>query len=124
MGRHDMREPIPLSDASIDACDSHMLFCMALTTVELERLGGELGRVLRRGGLIVDTAGTTADAHYGAGTSRGDDMYEHAGSIVHFLDWSLIDHLSASFELLDVTDFTKAELPRRLSQVIMRVRQS
>src|SRR5674476_1332596 len=46
---HDMREPLPLSDDSIDASYSHMLFCMALTTVELERLALELRRVLRPG---------------------------------------------------------------------------
>ena len=47
---HDMREPLPLSDDSIDASYSHMLFCMALTTGELERLALELRRVLRPGG--------------------------------------------------------------------------
>src|SRR5674476_257429 len=56
---------------SIDASYSHMLFCMALTTGELERLAGELFRVLRPGGLVVYTARTTADAHYGTGTPRG-----------------------------------------------------
>jgi hypothetical protein len=47
---HDMREPLPLSDDSIDASYSHMLFCMALTNGELERLALELRRVLRSGG--------------------------------------------------------------------------
>ena len=44
VARHDMREPLPLPDASIDASYSHMLFCMALTTGELERLAAELRR--------------------------------------------------------------------------------
>ena len=119
--RHDIRQPLPLPDASIDASYSHMLFCMAFTTGELERLAGELHRVVRPGGLVVYTARTTADAHYGAGIPRGDDMFEHGGFIVHFFDRALIDGLAAGFELLDVTDFTEGELPRRLARVTMRV---
>jgi SAM-dependent methyltransferase len=121
VARHDMREPLPLPEASIDASYSHMLFCMALSTGELDRLAGELARVVRRGGLVVYTARTTADAHYGAGTPRGEDMYEHGGFIVHFFDRALIERLAAGFELLDVTDFTEGDLPRRLARVTMRV---
>jgi SAM-dependent methyltransferase len=121
---HDMREPLPLPDASFDSSYSHMLFCMALTTVELERLALELRRVGRPGGLVVYTARTTADAHFGTGTPRGDDMYEHGGFIVHFFDRALIERLAAGFELIDVGDFTEGELPRRLARVTMRVPQS
>jgi SAM-dependent methyltransferase len=123
VARHDIRQPLPLPDACIDGCYSHMLFCMALTTSELERLAGELRRVLRPGGLVVYTARTTSDAHYGTGTSRGDDMYEHGGFIVHFFDRALIDRLAAGFELIEVTDFTEGDLPRRLARVTMRVPQ-
>ena len=119
--RHDIRQPLPLPDTSIDASYSHMLFCMAVTTGELERLTGELRRVLRPGGLVIYTARTTADAHYGAGIPRGDDMYEHGGFIVHFFDGPLIDRLAAGFELVDVTEFIEGGLPRRLARVTMRV---
>ena len=119
--RHDVREPIPLGDSSIDASYSHMLFSMALTTVELERLVGELRRVLRPGGLLIYTARTTADSHYGAGIARGDDMFEHGGFIVHFFDRLLVDRLADGFEVLDVTTFTEGELPRRLARITMRV---
>lgn len=118
---HDMREPLPLPDNSIEASYSHMLFCMALTTGELERLVLELRRVVRPGGLVVYTARTTDDAHFGAGTPRGDDMYEHGGFIVHFFDRALVGRLAAGFELIDVSDFTEGELPRRLARVTMRV---
>jgi len=119
--RHDIRQPLPLPDTSIDASYSHMLFCMAFTTGELERLTGELRRVLRPGGLVIYTARTTADAHYGAGIPRGDDMYDHGGFIVHFFDRPLIDRLAAGFELMDVTEFIEGGLPRRLARVTMRV---
>jgi len=84
----------------------------------------ELRRVLRPGGLVIYTARTTADAHYGTGTPRGDDMYEHGGFIVHFFNRALIEHLAAGFELIDVSDFTEGELPRRLARVTMRVPRS
>ena len=119
VARHDIRQPLPLPDASVDACYSHMLFNMALTTGELEGLTREIRRVLRPGGLVVYTARTTADAHYGTGIPRGDDMYEHGGFIVHFFDRALIDRLAAGFELIDVTEFTEGALPRRLARVTM-----
>jgi SAM-dependent methyltransferase len=121
VARHDIRQLLPLPDASVDASYSHMLFSMALTTSELEGLAGELRRVLRPGGLVVYTARTTADAHHGTGTPRGDDMYEHGGFIVHFFGRTLIERLAAGFELIDVTDFTEGDLPRRLARVTMRV---
>jgi Methyltransferase domain. len=119
--RHDIRQPLPLTDASVDASYSHMLFCMALTTSELENLARELRRVLRPGGLVVYTARTTADAHFGAGIPRGDNMYEHGGFIVHFFDRALIDRLAVGFEVIDVTEFVEGDLPRRLARVTMRV---
>jgi SAM-dependent methyltransferase len=121
VARHHLREPLPLPDDSTDASYSHMLFCMVLTAVELERFAGELCRVLRPGGLVVYTARTTADAHYGTGTPRGDDMYEHGGFIVHFFDRALIDRLAVGFEFIEVTDLTMGEMPRRLARVTMRV---
>jgi SAM-dependent methyltransferase len=117
---HDVRERLPLADAGVDACYSHMLLCMALTTPELEQLVAELRRVVRPGGHVVYTVRTTDDAHYGAGVAHGDDTYEHGGFVVHFFDGALIERLSAGFELIDVTEFTEGELPRRLVRVTMR----
>ena len=49
--RHDVRQPLPFDDNSLDGCYSHMLYCMALTTTELEFLAEEVRRVLKPGGL-------------------------------------------------------------------------
>ncbi len=114
---HDVRERLPLAGASTDACYSHMLFCMALTTPKLERLTAEIRRVVRPGGLVVYTARTTEDAHYGDGIPRGDGMYENGGFIVHFFDQALIDRLAADFELIETARFTEGDLPRRLVHV-------
>ncbi|MEX0664915.1 MAG: class I SAM-dependent methyltransferase [Acidimicrobiia bacterium] len=118
---HDVREAMPFADDEVDACYSHMLFCMALTTPELERLSAEVRRVVRPGGLVVYTARTTADAHCGTGIPRGEDMYEHGGFIVHFFDRALIDKLASAFELVEVAEFVEGDLPRRLARVTMRV---
>ena len=118
---HDVRRRLPLDADSVDASYSHMLFCMALTTAELERLAGDLRRVVRPGGLVVYTARTTADAHYRAGVPHGDDMFENGGFIVHFFSPALMERLAAGFELVDVAEFTEGALPRRLARVTMRV---
>ena len=117
---HDVRQRLPFADDSVDVSFSHMLFCMALTTPELDRLVADLRRVVRPGGLVVYTARTTEDAHYGAGIAHGDDMYEHGGFVVHFFDRALIDRLASGFTLVDVTEFAEGELPRRLARVTMR----
>jgi SAM-dependent methyltransferase len=120
VGLHDVRQLLPFADATFDASYSHMLLCMALTTPELERLVDDLRRVLRPGGHVVYTVRTTDDAHYGTGIARGDDMYEHGGFVVHFFDRALIEQLSEGFVLVDVSEFTEGELPRRLARVTMR----
>ncbi len=117
---HDVREPLPVDAGAFDACYAHMLLCMALTTAEIERLVGEVRRVLRPGGLFVYTVRTTDDAHYRAGIARGDDLYEHSGFIVHFFSRALVERLATGWTLLDVTDVEEGELPRRLFRVTMR----
>jgi len=118
--QHDVRAPLPLPDANFDSSYSHMLFCMALTTPELERLAREVRRVIRPGGLVVYTVRHTGDVHYGTGDARGDDMFEHGGFIVHFFDRDLVERLADGFELIEVDEFTEGELPRRLWRVTMR----
>ena len=120
VSRHDVRERLPFVDESFDACYSHMLLCMALTTAELEALAADVRRVLRPGGLQVYTVRTTGDAHYRAGSDRGDDMYEMGGFIVHFFSRRLVERLSSGFELLEVAEFEEGALPRRLFRVTLR----
>lgn len=117
---HDVRQPLPLPDSGFDAAYSHMLFNMALTTTELETLGGEVHRALRPGGLHVYTVRHTGDAHYGTGISHGDSMFENGGFIVHFFDRALVDRLATGFTLLDLSAFEEGSLPRRLWRITLR----
>lgn len=117
---HDVRRPLPLADESMDAAYSHMLFNMALTTSELDSLGREVHRVLRPGGLHINTVRHIGDAHYGTGISHGDGMFESGGFIVHFFDESLVDRLAAGFEIVDRVEFEEGSLPRKLWRITMR----
>ncbi len=117
--KHDVHEPLPFPDESFDACYSHMLFNMALSTEELISLTQETRRVLRPGGVLVYTARHTGDAHYGVGADFGDNRFENGGFVVHFFDRDLVDRLADGFELDDVTPFNEGELPRKLFRVTM-----
>jgi SAM-dependent methyltransferase len=117
---HDMRNPLPFADDSFDACYSHMLFCMALTTAQLEFLAGEVRRVLKSGGLSVYTVRHTGDSHYGKGIHRGEDMYEVGGFIVHFFSREKAEQLAKGFEIVSIDTCEEGELPRKLFRVTLR----
>jgi SAM-dependent methyltransferase len=114
---HDVREPLPLADACVDAVFAHMLLCMALSTEEIHTLADEVRRVLRPGGAFVYTVRHTGDAHYGSGTAHGDDIWEHGGFAVHFFHRALVDALAAGWSLEQVHAFEEGGLPRRLWRV-------
>ncbi|MFB7620318.1 class I SAM-dependent methyltransferase [Kitasatospora sp. NPDC056181] len=118
---HDVREPLPLPDASVDAVFAHMLLCMALSTAEIHALVREVRRVLRPGGVFVYTVRHTGDAHYGAGTGHGDDIWEHGGFAVHFFPRVLVDALAEGWEPAEVHPFEEGGLPRRLWRVTQTV---
>jgi SAM-dependent methyltransferase len=118
--RHDVRKPLPYRDETFDACYSHMLYCMALTSAELERLSAEVRRVLRPGGLNIYTVRNTGDAHYEAGISRGENLYEVGGFIVHFFSREKVESLAKGYDLVSIDEFEEGALPRRLFRVTMR----
>ena len=51
----DVRQKLPFKDNSIEACYSHMLYCMALTTKDLEKLNNEIHRILKPDGINIYT---------------------------------------------------------------------
>jgi SAM-dependent methyltransferase len=118
--QHDVRRSLPFPDATFDACYSHMLFCMALTTAELDALSREIFRVLRPGGLCVYTVRNTNDPDFGRGIHRGEDLYENQGFIVHFFDRAKVERLAHGYEIVSVDEFEESKLPRRLFRVTLR----
>jgi SAM-dependent methyltransferase len=119
---HDVREPLPLLDRSVDAVFAHMLLCMALSTRQIHDLVGEVRRVLRPGGTFVYTVRHTGDAHYGMGTPHGDDIFENDGFAVHFFPRDLVDILADGWTLTEVHAFEEGDLPRRLWRVTQTLR--
>jgi SAM-dependent methyltransferase len=118
---HDVRKPLPFPDETFDACYSHMLFCMALTSAELEFLLVEIRRVLKPGGLCVYTVRNTADAHYRTGIHRGEEMWEIGGGfIVHFFSREKVEHLAEGYEIVAVEEFEEGEVLKRLFAVTLR----
>ncbi|MEZ0093593.1 class I SAM-dependent methyltransferase [Streptacidiphilus sp. EB129] len=120
---HDVRDPLPYPDDSVDAVFAHMLLCMALTTPQIQALVGEIRRVLRPGGVFVYTVRHTGDAHCGTGTAHGDDIYEHGGFAVHFFPRDLVDSLAEGWSVPQVHPFEEGDLPRRLWRVTVTLPQ-
>ncbi|MBE0557789.1 MAG: class I SAM-dependent methyltransferase [Proteobacteria bacterium] len=118
---HDVRTPLPFPDETFDACYSHMLLCMALTSAQIEFLSDEIRRVLKPGGLNVYTVRNTTDAHYRTGIHRGEDMWEIAGGfIVHFFSREKVEHLAEGYEIDGIEEFEEGEVLKRLCIVTLR----
>ena len=116
--------PLPLGSESFDACYSHMLYCMALATSQIEALSLEVRRILRPGGLNVYTVRHTGDAHYRAGIHRGEEMYEAGGFTVHFFSGEKVRDLAEGWDLVDIQEFDERGLPRKLFRVTLRKREA
>jgi SAM-dependent methyltransferase len=117
---HDVRNPLPFDDGTFDACYSHMLFCMALTTDQLQFLSEEVRRVLKPGGISVYTVRHTDDSHYKTGIHCGEDLYEVGGFIVHFFSREKVALLAKGYEIISIDEFEEGKLPRRLFLVTLR----
>ena len=112
--KFDIRDNLPFENNSIDACYSHMLYCMAFTFDELIKLNNEIKRVLKPGGLNIYTARNTDDGDYKKVTHRGEDLYEIDGFIIHFFSKKTIQNLMNGYENLSIEYFEEGSFPRKL----------
>ena len=110
----DVRKTLPFEDNSIDGFYSHMLYCMALTTSDLENLNKEIHRVLKPGGINIYTVRHTNDGDFKKGVQIVEDMYENDGFIVHFFSKNKINSLMNGFVNLETTNFEEGSFPRKL----------
>ena len=113
----DVRKKLPFNNDTIDACFSHMLYCMALSNLDLENLNKEIHRILKPGGINIYTVRHTDDGDYKNGIHIGEDLYENDGFIVHLFSKDKINHISKNFEILNIEKFEEGSFPRKLFKV-------
>ena len=116
----DVRKKLPFEDSSVEACFSHMLYCMALSTIELKYLNSEIWRILKPGGINVYTARHTDDGDYKNGIHIGEDLYENNGFIVHFFSEEKVRQIADGFNIINIEKFEEGTFPRKLFRVILK----
>ena len=116
----DVRKKLPFKDSSVEVCFSHMLYCMALTTIEIKYLNSEICRVLKPGGMNVYTVRHTGDGDYKNGTHIGEDLYENDGFIVHFFSEEKVRQIADGFNIYNIENFEEGTFPRKLFRVILK----
>ena len=114
----DVREKLPFKDSSIDACYSHMLYCMALTIADLQKLNNEIHRILKPNGLNIYTVRHTNDGDYKNGKHIGEDLYENDGFIVHYFSEEKVNSLLNGFKNITLEKFEEGTFPRKLFFVV------
>ncbi len=116
----DVRKKLPFKDDSIEACFSHMLYCMALTTTELKYLNSEICRILKPGGMNIYTVRHTGDGDYKNGKHIGEDLYKNDGFIVHFFSEEKVRKITDGFNVVGIEKFEEGKFPRKLFRVILK----
>ena len=114
----DVREKLPFKDNSIDACYSHMLYCMALTIADLQKLNNEIHRILKPNGLNIYTVRHTNDGDYKNGKHIGEDLYENDGFIVHYFSKEKVNSLLNGFKNITLEKFEEGTFPRKLFFIV------
>ena len=111
---YDVRKKLPFSEERFQGCFSHMLYCMALSKLDLKKLNNEIYRVLIKGSINIFTVRNISDGDYKNGTHIGEDLYENDGFIVHFFSRDKIKELSTGFVNLSIKSFEEGKFPRKL----------
>ena len=114
----DVRQKLPFEDNSVDACYSHMLYCMALTIDDLQKLNNEIHRILKPNGLNIYTVRHTNDGDYKNGKHIGEDLYENDGFIVHYFSEEKVNSLLNGFKNITLEKFEEGTFPRKLFFIV------
>jgi SAM-dependent methyltransferase len=117
---HNLKGALPFPDNSFDACFSHMLLCMELSTMEIGFILKETHRILKPGGLAVYSVRNNFDKHYRAGTHLSEDIYEIGGFVIHFFTEEKIRRLAKGYDILEIKRIEEGSLPRDLFAVTLR----
>lgn len=115
---HDVRDPLPPADASVNAVFANLLLNMAFSPSELLSLVAEVRRVLRPGGLFVYAVTSSDDpcAQYARQLDNG--LSVHDGFAGRFFDEELVAELAANWQLDELEPYSEDD--RRMLRVAMR----
>ncbi|WP_344158550.1 class I SAM-dependent methyltransferase [Kribbella yunnanensis] len=119
---HDVRDPLPPADATVNAVFANLLLNMAFTPDELRGLVGEIHRVLRPGGLFVYAVWSADDPCAANWQDLGGGLSVHDGFAGRFFDRARLDELTAGWEQVDTTAYTEGPKPHRLWRVTVAKR--
>jgi SAM-dependent methyltransferase len=102
---HDVRDPLPPADATVNAVFANILLNMAFSRAELRSLVGEIHRVLRPGGLFVYAVWSADDPCSSDWQELEDGLSVHDGFAGRFFDEVLIHELADRWRMDDPTPY-------------------
>jgi SAM-dependent methyltransferase len=102
---HDVRDPLPPADATVDAVFANLLLNMAFSSEELRSLVAEIRRVLCPGGLFVYAVWSVDDPCSGHWQPLDDGLSMQDGFAGRFFDESLVRELADGWRVDEVTPY-------------------
>ncbi|MEU8221910.1 class I SAM-dependent methyltransferase [Kribbella sp. NPDC048915] len=114
---HDVRDPLPPADATVNAVFANLLLNMAFTESELRSLVAEVHRVLCPGGVFVYAVWSTADDCSRHWQQLDDGLCMHDGFVGRFFDQDLVRTLAEPWQLDELTPYDEGQ--RRMLLVAM-----
>jgi len=117
---HDVREALPLPDASVDGVFAHMLHCMALREDEVDGLLRETYRVLRPGGVSIFSVRNDRDPDCTLGAALPEGLRDVDGDVIRFFSRGDAERAVGAFDAPTFDEFEEGSLPKRLYLVTAR----
>lgn len=110
----DVKQKLPFSDCSFDACYSHVLFCMDFNDEELDYIFCEINRVLKPGGMFIYSVRSITDNYFQKGMYVAPNTYEIDGAINYFFSKSKIISLAKHFKIKTIKEFETGSAKRKI----------
>ena len=106
---HDVRDPLPPADATVNAVFANLLLNMAFSPSELRALVAEIHRVLCPGGIFVYAVWSTDDPSSQYWQQLDGGLSAHDGFVGRFFDEQLITDLAENWNLDDLTSYDEGQ---------------
>ncbi|GAA3122477.1 SAM-dependent methyltransferase [Kribbella aluminosa] len=106
---HDVRDPLPPADATVNAVFANLLLNMAFSPSELRSLVAEIHRVLCPGGVFVYAVWSADDPQAEHWQQLEDGLAGHDGFVGRFFDKELVGALGEDWSLDEVTPYQEEQ---------------